>query len=70
MFLNVFVFFFCAFVVGSRDYTSLPEDAIPFGRHANRFARREPDPREVGQEQAETDHDGAGRETSEGTEGS
>lgn len=58
-----------ACVVGARDHTSLSEDAIPVGRHANRSARRELDAGEAGQEQAEADHNGAGREVGQGTEG-
>lgn len=56
--------------MGAWDHTSLSKDAIPAGRHADRSARRESDVGEVGQEQAETYYNGAGREVGEGTEGS
>lgn len=55
--------------MGARDHTPLPEDAVLAGRHADRFARRERNVGEVGEEQTETHHLRAGREIGKGIEG-
>lgn len=55
--------------MGARDHTPLSEDAVLAGRHTDRFARRERNVGEVGEEQTETHHLRAGREIGKGIEG-
>ncbi len=59
----------CIFVVvGTRNHTSLSEDAIPSGRDTDRFEGRRWDHRETCQKPTKTDYIRAGREISEGIE--
>lgn len=60
---------FCI-AVGTRNNTSLSEDSVFIGRHANRFERREHNIGKVGQKQTETDHDGTGRKVGKRIESS
>ena len=55
--------------MGPRDHPSLSEDPVPAGRHPGGLARGRADLREAGQEQAEADHAGDGREAGQGVEG-
>lgn len=55
---NVGKLCFTLFLVGSRNCSSLHKNAIPFGRHTNRLARRYCGCGEVGQEQAASNFDG------------
>jgi len=60
---------FSLFAVGSRNYTSLSENAILVSGNADWFARWCCNYREVGQEQTEANHIRTGREASKGAEG-
>lgn len=55
--------------VGSRNHTSLSENAVLACRHADRFARWKRNVGEVGKEQTETDHVRAGRKVGKRIEG-